>query len=94
MEHWLTALVSASGGGLTTAWIAKLLISNYLKKHDTEHEKLEKIIIDVAVIQSKLEALKDIEKRTYNLEFTVNDVKRDLDNCFQKLREGEKNGKA
>lgn len=58
-------VVGAAGGTITTGWIAKLLISRYIKQNDEKHQshdnavqkilsKLEGISTDVAVIKNVL----------------------------------------
>lgn len=90
MPEWLAAIIGAGGGAITTGWAAKFLISNYIRKNDKFHDKLQEVIVDVAVIKNKLETLKDIEKRVSNLEFTLGDrekgIIRDVNHYFEKLR--------
>jgi hypothetical protein len=74
----MTSVGSTLAGGVTVGWIAKTLITNYLKRNDQQHERWRKSINDlkdiidkqqtsIAVINTKLDYLGNIKEEVDGL---------------------------
>lgn len=90
--------VSAAGGGLTMAWVAKLMIQRWLLKNDQNHEKwalsIQNILIQLTRIEERVSTLQRAEERTHEQDRTIAvlqaqlaELKEDLNGVGRKVRD-------
>lgn len=56
--------LSAAGGGLTVGWMAKLMIQNWLKKHDDMASLMHAMTIQLTRVEERVSTLQRMEERT------------------------------
>lgn len=93
-EDIITPALSAAGGGLTVGWIAKLMIQNWLKKHDDMAANVQSMTIQLTRIEERVSTLQRTEERTHAqdrilavLQTQLADFKEDLNGVGRKVRE-------
>lgn len=94
MEEIIVPAVSAAGGGLTVGWIAKLMIQNWLKKHDDMAASVQTMMIQLTRIEERVSTLQRTEERTHAqdrilavLQQQMSEFKDDLNGVGRKVRE-------
>jgi len=92
MDNIVVPAISAAGGGLTVAWFAKLLLNNWLTKHNemaTAFQEMSKEVAKFQVYVGFFEKEKDttartsakihlIEERLVSLEKEMRDLAREV----------------
>ncbi len=87
---------SAAGGAITTAWLAKVLIQNWLKKHDAMEVLLQTMLVQMTRIEERVSALQRAEERARDqgrdiavIEKQLEEFRADLNGVGRKVREIE-----
>lgn len=94
IDSVMTPALSAAGGALTTGWIAKTLIQNWLKKHDDMASEVRQMLIQVTRIDEKVSTLQRTEERTHQqdrilavIQTQLAEFQNDLNGVGRKVRE-------
>lgn len=97
VEEIMIPAASAAGGGLTTLWVAKIMIQRWLDKNDKAHDKWETktgdILLAVTRIEEQVKVLRENADRTREneraiavLENKLTDMRQHLNGLGQKVR--------
>lgn len=85
--------VSATGGGVTVAVVVKLVVRNWLKRHDKLETSVGKLSDALIRIEEQLKGLVHANERVYALEREtavyeerIKNVQRDINNLGHKVR--------
>lgn len=87
---------SAAGGGLTVGWIAKLLIQNWLKKHEAMESSVGTMLIQLTRIEERVSTLQRAEERARDqgrdiavIQKQIEEFREDLNGVGRKVRSME-----
>ena len=97
IQSMILGLVSALGGGVGAAYIAKTFLANYIKSNDEKHtdarkdlkeisSKVSDVKTDIAIINTKLDLITGVGDKVIILEQTCNKHGKDITAAFEKIR--------
>lgn len=89
----IIGLAGALGGGLSSAWIARMMIGNYLKKNDKQHDKwskaFEKFNVAIAVLEEKVNRINGVDEKVIKMDGRLDTQRNDLNMYFTRLKKLE-----
>ena len=97
IEEAIVPAASAAAGGITTLWVAKVMIQRWLEKNDTSHDKWDRktgeILVAVTRIEEQVKFLREhadrgreTEKQLAVLERGFDDLRKGLNGLGAKVR--------
>ena len=88
IEEIAVPAMSAAGGGITTLWIAKIMIQRWLEKNDKAHDKwegkIESMLLALTRIEEQVKVLRENVDRTRENERSLAVLEKNYD----ELRKG------